>query len=92
MKQLENISEFKSSPAMKETLLQYGIVKTFHEGDLVLNENAYIKSIPIVITGSIRVMRTDEEGRYYCIISNLEKVALCLSSVACMKISAKLKP
>jgi CRP/FNR family transcriptional regulator len=63
MKQLENISEFKSSPAMKETLLQYGIVKTFHEGDLVLNENAYIKSIPIVITGSIRVMRTDEEGR-----------------------------
>jgi CRP/FNR family transcriptional regulator, anaerobic regulatory protein len=63
MDQLENISEFKSSPRMKETLLQYGIVKTFHQGDLILNENAYIKAIPIVITGSIRVMRTDEEGR-----------------------------
>lgn len=63
MERLDTISEFKSSPAVKERLLQYGIMKTFHEGDLILNENAYIKSIPIVITGSIRVMRTDEEGR-----------------------------
>jgi CRP/FNR family transcriptional regulator, anaerobic regulatory protein len=62
-KRLDIISEFKSSARVKEKLLQYGIVKTFHEGDLILNENAYIKSIPIVITGSIRVMRTDEEGR-----------------------------
>jgi CRP/FNR family transcriptional regulator, anaerobic regulatory protein len=62
-KGLDIISEFKSSARVKEKLLQYGIVKTFHEGDLILNENAYIKSIPIVITGSIRVMRTDEEGR-----------------------------
>jgi CRP/FNR family transcriptional regulator len=28
-----------------------------------LNEHAYIKAIPIVTTGSIRVMRTDEDGR-----------------------------
>jgi CRP/FNR family transcriptional regulator, anaerobic regulatory protein len=62
-KGLDIISEFKSSARIKEKLLQYGMVKTFHEGDLILNENAYIKSIPIVITGSIRVMRTDEEGR-----------------------------
>jgi CRP/FNR family transcriptional regulator, anaerobic regulatory protein len=62
-KRLDIISEFKSSARVNEKLLQYGIVKTFHEGDLILNENAYIKSIPIVITGSIRVMRTDEEGR-----------------------------
>jgi CRP/FNR family transcriptional regulator len=28
-----------------------------------LNENAYIKAIPIVISGSVKVMRTDEDGR-----------------------------
>ena len=63
MERLDNISEFKSSPEIKEKLLQYGMLKSFSEGDAILNENAYIKSIPIVISGSIRVMRTDEEGR-----------------------------
>lgn len=63
MERLDNISEFKSSPEIKEKLLQYGMLKSFSEGDAILNENAYIKSIPIVINGSIRVLRTDEEGR-----------------------------
>ena len=61
--ELENIIEFKSSPEMREKLIAYGFVKTFAEGEVILNENTYIKAIPIVISGSIRVMRMDEEGR-----------------------------
>ena len=60
---LENIDEFKSSPVIKDRLLEYGITKTFHEGEPVLKENAYIKAIPIIINGSVKVMRTDDEGR-----------------------------
>ena len=60
---LENILEFKSSPEIKERLREYGIAKTFHEGDAILNENACIKAIPIVTSGSVKVMRTDDEGR-----------------------------
>lgn len=60
---LENIDEFKSSPEIKDRLLEYGITKTFHEGEPVLKENAYIKAIPIIINGSVKVMRTDDEGR-----------------------------
>ena len=60
---LDNIVEFKSSPQIREKLYQYGIAKTFQEGDVILNENAYIKAIPLVTKGSIRVMRTDEDGR-----------------------------
>ncbi|MDP4284525.1 MAG: Crp/Fnr family transcriptional regulator [Bacteroidota bacterium] len=63
MEQLDNIVEFNTSPEVKEKLVQYGNVKTFAEGDPILNENAYIRAIPIVIRGSIRVLRTDEEGR-----------------------------
>lgn len=63
MEQLNNISEFNSSPEVKEKLIQYGIVKTFAEEDAILNENVYIKAVPIVTRGSIRVMRTDEEGK-----------------------------
>ncbi|MBK5284740.1 MAG: Crp/Fnr family transcriptional regulator [Bacteroidia bacterium] len=61
--ELNNIAEFASSPQVKEKLLAYGITKTFSEGDIVLDENAYIKSIPIVLSGSIRVIQTDEDGR-----------------------------
>lgn len=61
--QLNNIAEFASSPQVREKLLAYGVTKTFSEGDIVLDENAYIKSIPIVMSGSIRVIQTDEDGR-----------------------------
>ena len=63
MEELDKIFEFRYSPEIKEKLLQYGNVKTFSEGDMIQNENAYIKAIPIVMNGSVRVMRTDEEGR-----------------------------
>lgn len=61
--ELDNLVEFKSSPEIREKLSAYGVAKTFSEGDIILNENSYIKHIPIVTRGSIRVMRTDEDGR-----------------------------
>ena len=63
MESLNNIAEFKSSPEIQEKLSTFGTAKTFKEGEVILNENAYIKAIPIVTKGSIRVMRTDEDGR-----------------------------
>lgn len=40
-----------------------GQVKTYSAGSVFLNINAYIKSIPIVLSGSIKVIRTDEDGK-----------------------------
>jgi CRP/FNR family transcriptional regulator len=40
-----------------------GQVKSFPANTVILNFNAYIKSIPIVLKGSIRVIKTDVEGR-----------------------------
>nr|WP_294858774.1 Crp/Fnr family transcriptional regulator [uncultured Fluviicola sp.] len=57
------LSEFKSSKELREKLADLGFAKTFREGEIILNENAYIKAIPIVSKGSIKVMRTDEDGR-----------------------------
>ncbi len=63
MDRLLNIAEFKSSPEIREKLSGFGIAKKFHEGDIILNEEGYINSIPIVTQGSMRVMRTDDDGR-----------------------------
>lgn len=61
--ELTDIIEFKSSPLIREKLKGFGFAKTFAEGEVILSENAYIKAIPIVTNGSIRVIRTDDEGR-----------------------------
>ena len=61
--ELDNLVAFKSSHEVKQKLSSYGIVKKFEEGSVILNENAYIRAIPIVLKGCIGVMRTDDEGR-----------------------------
>ncbi len=55
--------EFRVSKELKAKLLEYSIVKTYQAGDVILNENAQIRSIPIVNKGAIRVMRTEKDGR-----------------------------
>jgi CRP/FNR family transcriptional regulator, anaerobic regulatory protein len=63
MHSLDTITEFKSSPELREKLYKNAVIKTYQEGDVILNENANIRAIPIVTKGSIRVIRTDEDGR-----------------------------
>jgi CRP/FNR family transcriptional regulator, anaerobic regulatory protein len=60
---LQKIHLFDDAPAVKKALLQYGIVKTYHEGDAIVNADAFIRSIPIVLSGAVKVMQTDENGR-----------------------------
>lgn len=63
MSSVEQSLEFRVSKALKAKLLEYSIVKTYQAGDVILSENAHIRSIPIVNQGSIRVMRTEKDGR-----------------------------
>jgi CRP/FNR family transcriptional regulator len=53
----------KISPELKAKLSELGFEKTFEENEVILRESSYIKAIPIVLNGSIRVMRTEEDGR-----------------------------
>ncbi|NSL90686.1 Crp/Fnr family transcriptional regulator [Chitinophaga sp. Mgbs1] len=61
--ELINFSAFQSSPELREKLYEHSVIRTFSEGDVILQENANIYAIPIVVKGSIRVMRTEEDGR-----------------------------
>lgn len=63
MEQLEHIAEFKSSPELIDKLYQYSIRKSYEAGRVILNENASIRSIPIVTRGTLKVIRTDEDGK-----------------------------
>jgi CRP/FNR family transcriptional regulator len=63
MESLNQIEEFKTSPALVEKLQQYSIKKNYKAGSVILKENAHIQSIPIVTKGVMKVIRTDEDGR-----------------------------
>lgn len=63
MEALAQIAEFKSSPKLIEKLSSYGTYKTFEAGTTLVDENSYIRSIPIVTKGSLKVIRTDEAGK-----------------------------
>ncbi len=82
---------FQASPQLIEKLYEYGIQKNYSAGEIILNDNTNIRSIPIVIKGIAKVMRTDEEGKeillYYlkagesCIMSFLGGIHHELSKV-----------
>jgi CRP/FNR family transcriptional regulator len=61
--ELKELAPFKSAPQVTEQLQKYGISKSYAEGSVIIQEHNYINSIPIVLSGSIRVMRVDDEGR-----------------------------
>lgn len=63
MEDLRQVSEFQSSPQLVEKLYQFGIQKSYEAGSVILNENASIRSIPIVTRGMMKVIRTEEDGR-----------------------------
>ncbi|HEY9488114.1 MAG TPA: Crp/Fnr family transcriptional regulator [Chryseosolibacter sp.] len=68
-----------------EKLRKEGTVKILAPDTVMLNDNDYIKYIPIVLSGSIKVLRQDEDGReillYYikpgesCVMSLLGAVS-----------------
>jgi CRP/FNR family transcriptional regulator len=63
MENLEQITEFKSSPELIEKLNKFSIHRRYDAGSIILNEDSYIRSIPIVTKGLLKVMRTEEDGR-----------------------------
>lgn len=63
MESLSQVAEFKTSPELVEKLYQFSIVKQYKAGTVILNENSSIRSIPIVIRGTLKVIRTDEDEK-----------------------------
>lgn len=63
MDQLEQIVEFRTSPELIAKLKQYSTEKMYREGEVILDENSSIRAIPLVTKGTLKVMRTEEDGR-----------------------------
>lgn len=68
-------------PDLKQALLDTSQLANIPANTLILNEGSYIKTIPIVLSGLVKVFRQDEEREmllYY--ISPLESCIMSISS------------
>lgn len=78
---LENLFE----EALIKEMFQFGELKHFREGDVIMDFGKYIRMMPLVLKGTIKVSRMDETGReillYY--ISNTESCSMAYS--CCME-------
>lgn len=51
------------SESLRHELEQKGSLRSFPAGSVILKENMHIRSIPILLSGIIKVLREDENGR-----------------------------
>lgn len=50
-------------PALLKEMQQFGEIKNFKEGDIVMDYGKYIRMMPIILKGTIKVLRMDESGK-----------------------------
>jgi CRP/FNR family transcriptional regulator len=72
-------------PALLMEIQQFGEVKYFSEGDIIMDYGKYIRMMPIIVKGTIKVLRMDETGNeillYY--LSSNESCSMAYS--CCME-------
>lgn len=69
-------------PDLLDELEKYGHIKEVKKGELLVDVGQYIKSMPLVISGSIKVMREDEEG-YELLLYFLDRSQTCTMMMDC---------
>ncbi|MBN9313429.1 MAG: Crp/Fnr family transcriptional regulator [Chryseobacterium sp.] len=69
-----------SDPEFRKEIASNDHLKVFPAGSVILDINAYINYIPLVISGSIKVTRTDEDGREI-LLYYLTPGESCISSI-----------
>ena len=77
-KALPNLTD----PKLLDRLLEKGQFSTFEPGKTLMEPGQFVKAVPLVLDGSIKIMRVDEEGKelflYY-----LETGETCALSLTC---------
>jgi CRP/FNR family transcriptional regulator, anaerobic regulatory protein len=73
---LDNIKD----SVLKKEFTDIGTLKTFKKGEIIVQDGSYIKSIPIILRGSLKVVQEDEEGREF-LLYYLQEGESCIMSI-----------
>lgn len=83
-------SHFPQLPELElqEKIAEYGTQIDFNPGEVIMDYGQYIRFVPMVISGSIKVMREDDEGNEI-ILYYLNESETCAVSLTCCMASKK---
>jgi CRP/FNR family transcriptional regulator len=74
-----------SDPQLLEEIEKHGKIQVFEPGESIIEPGQYIKMVPVVLEGTIKIMRTNDEGHdlflYY-----IESGETCAVSLTCCSI------
>jgi len=80
---MQNNSNFENlfEAALVKEMHQFGEIKHFKEGDLIMDYGKYIRMMPLILKGTIKVLKMDDDGNeillYY--LSNNESCSMAYS-------------
>jgi CRP/FNR family transcriptional regulator len=79
--ELESIFE----PELVREIIQFGDFRSFEEGEIIMDYGKYIRFMPLIVKGTVKVLRKDEQGKelllYY--LSGSESCSMAYS--CCME-------
>jgi len=75
---LPNITD----PNLLKGMLEKGNIHVFESGKVILEPGQFVKMVPVVLEGAIKIMRMDEEGKEL-FLYHLEAGETCALSLTC---------
>ena len=68
---------------LQQEIANVGVVKSFKKGEVIMSVGSYIKLVPLLVSGSIKVVREDEEDGKELLLYYLNKGETCSMSFSC---------
>jgi CRP/FNR family transcriptional regulator len=72
-------------PKLIDEIIECGKIINFKEGDVIIDYNKNIKFMPLILSGTIRVMRKDEEDREILLYYLSSNESCAMAYTCCME-------
>lgn len=82
LQQLKEAYGFMFEEELIQEIGETGILKTAKEGEIIMDINDYIKSMPLLLNGAIKILREDKEGNEL-LLYFLERGDTCALTLSC---------
>lgn len=76
-----------TDPLLLEELEKHGKIMEFEPGQAIIEPGQYIKIVPVILEGSVKVMRANEEG-HELLLYYIESGDTCAVSLTCCSTSS----
>lgn len=80
----EKLKQFLELNLIDE-IIKEGKIMSFNEGDVIIDYNKQIKFMPLILSGTIRVMRRDEEDREILLYYLSSNESCAMAYTCCME-------